>query len=51
MNSICHTQITFHYENSCLTISAGKDETHVEKDAKGNYIRRERSASTMGLSI
>ena len=43
--------ITLHYENSYLTISAGKDETHEEKDAKGNYIRRERSVGTMSRSF
>ena len=43
--------IALHYENNYLTISAGKDETHEEKDEKGNYIRRERSVGTMSRSF
>lgn len=43
--------ITLHYENNYLTISAGKDETHEEKDEKGSYIRRERSFGSMSRSF
>ena len=43
--------ITLHYENNYLTISAGKDESREEKDEKGNYIRRERSVGTMSRSF
>ena len=35
--------IALHYENNYLTISAGKDETHEEKDEKGYVIHERRS--------
>lgn len=35
------------YENNYLTISTQKENVTEEKDEKGNYVRRERSSSSM----
>ena len=43
--------ISLHYQDSYLTISAKKDESKEEKDDEGNYIRRERSVGTFSRSF
>lgn len=43
--------ISLHYQDSYLTISAKKDESKEEKDDEGNYIRRERSVGSFSRSF
>ena len=44
-------EIALHYENDYLTIAAQKNETAEDKDAKGNFIRRERRTGSMSRSF
>lgn len=43
--------ISLKYENNYLTISTQKEDVAEEKDDKGNYVRRERSSSSMSRSF
>ena len=43
--------ISLHYQDSYLTISAKKDESKEEKDDEGNYIRRERHTGEVSRSF
>ena len=43
--------ISLTYENNYLTIATKNEQSKDEKDEKGNYVRRERSASSMSRSF
>ena len=43
--------ISLSYENNYLTIATKSNESKDEKDDKGNYVRRERSTSSMSRSF
>ena len=43
--------ISLNYRDNYLTIAAKNEQSHDEKDAAGNYVRRERSTSSMSRSF
>ena len=43
--------ISLTYENNYLTIATKNEQSKDEKDEKGNYVRRERSQSSMSRSF
>ena len=43
--------ISLTYRDNYLTIAAKNEQSHDEKDAAGNYVRRERSTSSMSRSF